>query len=172
MPDVQFAGIDVSIPRNIALLDTNVLVAYFDASDGHHDDATLVMEECEEYVWVLTPPVITEAAALIARRLDNLWAVRMILWMVTLERTIILPANHHIQPPEAVLQKNADLMSKHVIDYVDSYLMDLADSLSHKLELKPSTPIATFDKRDFFRCAGKGLRYSVYSTDDLELIEF
>lgn len=172
MPILDIPGVELPMPRNIALLDTNVLVAYFDETDEHHDDATLVIEECKEYVWILTPPVITEAAGLLARKLDNVWVVRMLLWMMTLEQAIIFPANHFIQPPKSVLTKNAELMGRHVIDYVDSYLMDLADCLSNTLELRPNMPIATFDKRDFFRCAGKGLRYSIYSTDDLELIEF
>lgn len=172
MPLLRFETIEIEIPRNIALLDTNVLVAYFDDRDSNHEAALLLLDDVSDYIWLLTSPVITEAAGMLSRRRDNVSVVRLLAWAISLNNSIILPSSHIVQPPEIPLRSAADVMTNHSVDFVDSYLMDLAHVISDQLGLVPDTPIATFDKRDFFRCAGKGLKYSIYSTDDFELIRF
>ena len=43
---------------------------------------------------------------------------------------------------------------------------------TERLELMQDLPIATLDTRDFFKCAGRGLRYSLYNVREFELISF
>jgi hypothetical protein len=54
--------------RHAALLDTNVLVALHGDNDSNHEQALLVIEEENSYLWLVTIPVIVESCGLLGVR--------------------------------------------------------------------------------------------------------
>jgi len=55
MPFCRIPGAELDLPRNIAILDTNVLVAYADDRDQHHEQAFVFLEAEDSYVWLVPP---------------------------------------------------------------------------------------------------------------------
>ncbi|WP_407067856.1 PIN domain-containing protein [Mesorhizobium sp. M8A.F.Ca.ET.213.01.1.1] len=172
MPILTFERQEIDLPRNIALLDTNVLVAYMDDRDNYHEQAVLVVDELPDYIWVVTLPVIVEACGLLGRRRDHLVVIQLLQWLLSPGNVWILPSSHPSLSPEQSLWLHSDWMRRHVVDYVDSYLMEIADAITKRLELRPHLPIVTFDTSDFLRCAGSGRRYSLYDMRDLQFVDF
>src|SRR4028118_1838040 len=172
MPLLSIGGAEIDLPRNVALLDTNVLVAYADDTDNDHGAALLAIDENTDYLWLVSLPVVVEASGLLGRRRGHRAVLGLLLWLLTPGNVIILPGSHPDLEPDVALRRHSDWMRQHVLDYVDSHLMDLANTLTLKLQLMPDLPIATFDTTDFFKCAGRGLRYSLYNVREFELIDF
>lgn len=172
MAFLRVSGQDLDLPRNIALLDTNVLVAYINDRDGNHDVATFVVDDLPDYVWVVSIPVIVEACGLLGSRRGPGSVLNLLRWILTPGKVLILPGSHPNLLPERMLWSHDAWMRQYVVDYVDAHLMELASVISDQLKLQPHLPIATFDTKDFFRCANKGCRYSLYDMHALEFIDF
>jgi predicted nucleic acid-binding protein len=169
---LRIADQELDLPRNLALLDTNVLVAFIDDRDNNHDQAVLVVDELTDYVWAVTLPVIVEASGLLGSRRGQPHVLRLIRWLLTPGNAWLLPGSHPSSRPDEMLLRHSDWMSKFVIDYVDAHLMELANVITMQGDFRPHLPIVTFDTSDFFRCAGSGFCYSVYDMRELELVDF
>lgn len=163
---------EVDLPRNIALLDTNVLVALIDDRDNDHEQAALVVEELTDYAWAVSLPVIVEASGLLGSRRGQGHVGNLMRWLLTPGNAWLLPGSHPTLTPDAMLWSHSTWMAKFVVDYVDSHLMELADAITTQFELRPHLPIVTFDTSDFMRCASSGRLYSLYDMRALELVDF
>lgn len=161
MPSLTIAGGVISLPPNCALLDTNVLVARFDVSDGLHDEARLTLEDDNRFEWVVTGPVLVEACGLLARRAGAIAVADLIAWLVTPgNRVYILSCCEGPNEHDARVQEQLGLMEKRGIDFVDAYLMRVASLMAAAFKL-PHLPIVTSDSRDFFSGGGYGMKYGV-----------
>lgn len=157
-------GSVLELPRNLALLDSNALVALIDDRDDHHEDAQLFFEAQEDYILAVAPPVIAEAWGVIrSRRPDR--AHKLIQTILDPGVGIrILPAPHHVEESHVqdYLHENANWMQKFAIDYVDAFLMGMADRITLTCDMSPFIVIVTTDLRDFPRCLNGGYSYGVY----------
>ena len=172
MPNLSIEGAELDLPRNLALLDTNVLVAIGDDRDNDHEQASLVFDLLVDYEFGVTPPVVLETLGMLTSRRGRDVALRMSQWLRTPGNVIILPALHSPLRTADLLDEHSAWMRKYSIDYVDSHLMHAADVLTHAWTLVPHAPIITFDTGDFFRCAKSGYRYSLYDMRELDLLTF
>jgi hypothetical protein len=89
----------LDLPRNLALLDTNVLVAYANDEDALHDQAQLFIESQDEFELIVVPPVIVEACGLLAKRRLQRTVFYLLNWILTPGNVVLLPSPH---PPLAV----------------------------------------------------------------------
>lgn len=169
---LRIAEQEIDLPRNIALLDTNVLVAFVDDRDNDHLQAALVLEELTDYVWVVSLPVIVEACGLLGSRRGFRAVVQLLGWLLTPGKAWILPGSHPSLKPDRAVWSHRDWMVKFGIDYVDAHLMELADAITIQCGLRPFLPIVTFDTSDFLKCASQGRRYSLYDMRALEFLDF
>lgn len=172
MARFDIAGTDLELPRNLALLDTNVLVAFADNEDNNHEQALLFLENVDNYSLTVAPPVVIEACGLLLRRRNQDIVLNLLGWLLTPGNVILLPAPHSPKDVGSTLSSHRDWMRKYEIDYVDTYLMEIAHRITCICEFRPYIPIITFDTRDFFKCALKGYSFSLYDMRNLELIEF
>lgn len=172
MPTLELPASACNLPRNAALLDTNVLVAYFDDTDENHGLALLTLDEDVGYVWLVSTPVVVEACGLLGRRRSQRQVLSLLVRLFTDENVLIFPQIDAIGTPISSIEVHTNWMRQHSVDYVDSHLMNLAHFFSTKFMLRPNLPIATLDMRDFLRCGGKGLRYNLLNIEELELIDF
>lgn len=172
MPIINIDGAELDLPRNLALLDTNVLVAIGDDRDNDHEQAMLVFEELSEFQFGVTPPVILETLGMLTSRRGRETAIRMGQWILTPGNVIVLPALHPPTATSDVIGTHVHSMNRFSIDFVDSHLMHAADLLTSSWSLKPHAPIVTFDTKDFFKCAPAGYLYSLYDMRELDLVVF
>lgn len=163
---------ELDLPRNIALLDTNVLVAYVNPADQHHAQASLFIESEDKYILVVTPPVIVEACGLLSKRRDRQLALGLLAWIRTPGKVMLLPTPYPPLETEPVFISHSDYMKVNELDYVDTYLMETANRISRVCDLRPFLPIVTFDTGDFLKCATKGYTFSLYDMHELALQEF
>lgn len=170
MPLFPIPGGEIDLPRNLALLDTNVLAAYANPDDGLHDQAKLFIENENVFNLIVVPPVIVETCGLLSKRTMQTRVASILRWLWTPGNVVFLPS-HHFPHLAHALTMHAAWMSKFNIDYVDSYLIETAHKITHACELKPSAPIVTFDTQDFWRCSAKGQSFSLFDMKDLDLIE-
>lgn len=161
MPVLRLDGGDVSLPRNIALLDTNILVARFNDRDELHQNALETLEADDRFEWVVTGPVLVEACGLLRSRRSEREVEQLLLWLKTPGGRVSLlscaegPNEHHLRLPE-----HYDFMSARKIDFVDCYLMRVATLIAGVLG-GGAIPIVTVDSRDFFSGGGGSYRYGV-----------
>ncbi len=160
------------LPRNIGLLDTNVLVALIDDRDNDHEQAVLVIDDYSEYEWIVSAPVVVEACGLLGSRRGQAYVLLLLQWLLTPGNVRLLPGSHPNLYPDAMLLSHSDWMSRFVVDLVDAHLMELADTITNIFDLRPHLPIFTFDTRDFLRCASKGRAYSLFDMRELDLVDF
>lgn len=159
-------GAEFELPRNLALLDTNVLVARAHEDDAHHLNALYFLDSQEDFVLGVAPPVIAEACSLLIGKLKRPdraeWLLR---WLLTPGTGIrLLPAPHAVAEveAEAFLLSNVDWMAKRNLDYVDSFLMQMAHRLTVTCAFKPDLVIVTADLRDFVTCYNSGFAYRIH----------
>lgn len=160
-------GAEIDLPRNLALIDTNILVALADPNDENHEYAQLFIEEQEDFQLAVAPPVIAEACSfLIGSRKKNDRAEWLLNWLLTPGSGIrLLPAPHG--SPETSIQRylgaDAAYMKKHKLDYVDAYLMQMAHQITSNCAFRPDLVIVTNDLSDFLKCFGDGYNYRVHN---------
>jgi predicted nucleic acid-binding protein len=169
MPIFQIPGGEIDLPRNLALLDTNVLAAFANADDSLHDQAKLFIENENDFSLIVVPPVIVETCGLLSKRTMHTRLIDLLRWLWTPGNVVFLPS-HHFPNLSTALAAHTSWMSKFNIDYVDSYLVETAHKITHACDLRPSAPIVTFDTQDFWRCSSKGQSFSLYDMKDLDLI--
>lgn len=167
-------GAEIDLPRNLALIDTNILVAFANPNDPEHDYAQLFLEEQEEFELAVAPPVIAEACSLLIGKMKLRERAEWLLsWILTPGSGIrLLPAPHGL--PEGSLQQylgeDVSWMKKHKIDYVDAYLMQMAHQITSSCTFRPDLVIVTNDLRDFLSCFGSGYSYRVHNITTGETI--
>ncbi|HWY16174.1 MAG TPA: hypothetical protein VNX86_13635 [Rhizomicrobium sp.] len=168
MPILTIEQEEINIPRNLALLDTNVLVARFDQRDRLHPEARLILDEDNRFWWLVISPVVVEAAGMLMKRQGEKSVLSMLRWLITPgTRTFLLTCLEGPRELEKQIPGLADLIAKRRIDYVDAHLMRAASILTDICALAPhSTPIVTGDGRDFFSGSGFGYRYSLLDLRD------
>lgn len=153
---------DIDLPRNIALLDTNVLVSYCDPSEKTHED-TIAALDMAEFSWAVTRSVVVETSGFLAgsRKRPDL-AQHLMEWVMTPGELIRI--GETTESMEAARQYSRQFR----VDFVDATLLDLANQISTKLDLTPSVHVATYDTRDFLMLYGQdGLNFHVYDMRDL-----
>jgi predicted nucleic acid-binding protein len=154
---------EYDLPRNLALLDTNVLVAMFHPEDARHDEAVVAINDLGEFHWAVSEPVIVEAWNFLAGKVGRTdYAVRMMQWLLT-------PGNVTLIGDESERVEVAHAYSvTHRLDIVDAWLLDIADRISRTCNIVPAVHVATYDVRDFLRLWGQGnLSFNVYDMRDL-----
>jgi predicted nucleic acid-binding protein len=171
MPTLKIAEQTIELPRKLGLLDTNVLVALADKADQFHNDASIVIEECD-YELAISYPVIVEACGLLSSRRGHRSVLNLLELLLQPGSFWLLPGCHPVLETQRMLVANVTWMQKFSIDYVDAHLMDLASVVTDQFDLKPHLPIFTFDTKDFMRCAAGEQRYSLFDMKSLELIDF
>lgn len=172
MVTFRILGDDIDVPRNVALLDTNVVVAAINENDNLHPDVAAYFDVYDDYVFLVTPPVVVEACGLLSRRRDNPLVVKLMSWLLTPGNNIIFPTHYRPTDVQNVLDNNAKWMRDRQVDYVDAHLMHVATALTNACELNPHVPILTFDTGDYIKCAKQGYKFSVFDMRDLRLQEF
>jgi predicted nucleic acid-binding protein len=167
-------GAEIDLPRNLALIDTNILVALADPEDDDHDYAQLFVTEQQEFNLAVAPPVIGEACSLLIgsrKRHDRAeWLLR---WLLDPGSGIrLLPAPHG--SPELAVQRylGADVawMAQYKLDYVDAYLMQMASQITSSCTFRPDLVIVTNDLKDFLRCFGGTYSYRIHNISTGETI--
>lgn len=150
------------VPRDIALLDTNVLVAMFNENDERHGDAIAAVD-IGEFRWAVCKPSIVEAWNLLVGRVKRPdFAYNMMVWLLTPGNVIFI--NDGGQKVETLHSYS----SRHHVDIVDAALLDLADKLTRQCGIVPSVHVATYDAADFLRLFGNpDISFNVYDMRDL-----
>lgn len=173
MPTLDVGGGAVELPRNVAFLDTNVIVAYQLPLDQYHEQAEVFFEVGEEFEELLVaPPVLVESCGMLMSRSGKDAVGRLLSWLLTPGHNVrLFPAPHSPLDVSLVLTSHAVWMRQFSIDYVDAYLMEAAHRLTETLNLVPNLPICTFDTSDFLRCWSRGYSYTVYDMRTFELVE-
>lgn len=162
MPILGIAGVDIDLPRNVALVDTNVLVARFNPRDALHEEATLTLDDDDRFEWVVTAPVLVEACGLLMQRSGHSSVVEMLKWLVTPgNRVRLLACIEGPKELEQRLPEHTAFIARRKVDLVDAYLMRAASVITHVCGLVPNTPIVTSDSKDFHNGRGAGYRYSL-----------
>ena len=149
------------VPRNIAFLDTNVLISLVDPNDVWHDQ-TVAALDMGEYRWAVVLGSLIEAWNFLVGRVKRTQlAYDLMSWVLTPGNAILV--GDAIEPVST-----AHLYSqRYAIDLVDASLIDLADRVSKACELNPAVHVATYDTRDFLRLFGvSGLSFHVYDMRD------
>src|SRR5690349_21186916 len=119
------------LPRNIALLDTNVLIAMFDLEDVRHGD-TIAAIDLGEYQWGVWHPIIIEAWNFLVGKVKRLdYAIAMMDWLLT-------PGNVTLVADEDEAIEVAHSYSRRFnVDIVDAGLLDLANRLTRICKIFP-----------------------------------
>lgn len=145
------------LPRNVALLDTNVLVALANPNDGMHRH-TIGALDLAEYTWAVPHASLIEAWNILAgreRRTDLAYGLMQ--WVLTPGQVILV--GDAIEPVSAAHNYSQSLG----IDLVDASLMELANRISSECRIHPAVQIATYDTGDFLRFFGRSdLSFNVY----------
>lgn len=162
MPVWSIPARDYEMPRNIALVDTNVLVAMFDKNDARCSDATVAID-LGQFRWAVSHAAIIEAWNFLVGKVKRFdFAVSMMEWIMT-------PGNVILVDDVAESIGNAHRYSvNYKLDIVDASIIDLADRMTRSFSLKPFVHVATYDARDFLRVFGRpDLSFHVYDMRDL-----
>lgn len=94
---------ELELPRNIGLLDTNVLVAFVDNRDAWHELSVLLIEENEDYEWSVNLPVVVEACGLLGARCGQTQVLTLLRWLLTPGNVWLLPGSHPSLSPTKML---------------------------------------------------------------------
>lgn len=173
MPLISVSATELDLPRNIAILDTNVLVAFADDRDQYHEQARTFFDAEDRYRWLVAPPVIVESCGVLMSRRNRDVVINLLRWLLTVPtEVIVFPSIHPAGEVSSILGSYSTWMSRYKVDYVDAYLMEVANRITNACDLRPSLPIVTFDTKDYLKCSLKGFAFSIYDMRDFELIEF
>lgn len=153
-------------PSNIALLDTNVLVAISKEDDSLHAQALARLDEAE-FAWVVPHISYIEAwNFLVGREKSRRSADRLFAWVSTPGNTYqIGEALEPFDQPNLIAQKFA-------LDLVDVSLADLATRMKRECGLHSTVAVATYDTGDFLRLFKReNMDFRVFDMRDGEIIE-
>ncbi len=123
------------------LIDTNVLVAYFDPSDKHHESAKNFIDylALELQVPLVPVSVVVEAWGVCPEKERH----KMIEWLAQ-------PGNIEILPEDSDVYAIATTTAtKYDTDIVDALLIHHAKAVTSQCSLPSPLPIATFDNRNW-----------------------
>lgn len=166
MPTFAITGSELELPRNLALLDTNILIALADPDYPHHPDIKTWLDYQEDYILGVPPPVIVEACNFITGKLKRPDRADFLLrWLLTPGNAVrILPAPHDVAESAVQTYLGADVewMAQHRLDYVDAFLMQMANRITDACQFRPDLVIVTMDLGDFLRCLKKGYAFRIY----------
>lgn len=162
MPVWEIPAREYEIPRNIALLDTNVLIALFDQNDSRHADANAAID-LGAYRWAVSHATIIEAWNFLVGRVRRPdFARSMMEWILTPGNLLLI--GDAIEDVEVAHRYSV----AESIDIVDASIIDIANRISRVCELVPFAHVATYDTRDFLRLFGRSdLAFHVYDMRDL-----
>ena len=168
-------GAELDLPRNLALLDTNILIAFANPNDASHFDAKLFLEAQDEFVLAVAPPVIVEACSFLIGKLKLPQRAEWLLqWLLTPGTGVrLLPAPHGADEASLQTYLGADTawMSRYKLDYVDSFLMQMAHRITTSCEIRPDLVIVTKDLSDFLGCFRRGYSYRVHDISSGETFD-
>lgn len=168
MPVLRLDGGDISLPRNVALLDTNILVARFNDRDDLHGNAVETLEADVRFEWLVTGPVLVEACGLLRSRRTEKEVQDLLLWLKTPGgRVSVLTCAEGPNEHQSRLPEHFEFISARKIDFVDCYLMHVATLIASAMGAE-AVPIVTVDSRDFFSGAGGNYRYGVLNWRQFE----
>lgn len=152
---------DVDLPRNVALLDTNVLISFCDPSEPTHED-TVAALDMAEFSWAVTRSVVVETSSFLtgSRKRPDL-AHSLMEWVMTPGQLI------KIGETTESLEAARQYAKQFRVDFVDATLLDLANQISTKLAISPYVHVATYDTRDFLMLYGQeGMNFHVFDMRD------
>jgi predicted nucleic acid-binding protein len=172
MPDYEILGDIIDVPRNLALLDTNVLVAYFNPDDALYENTRAYFEIGSEYEFAVTPPVVVETCGMFSARRYTSAVRNLMQWLVTPGNAIIFPSHFRPTAAASVLTESSAWMERRGVDYVDAYLMHVADAVTTACNLRPQLPIITYDTGDYVKSAMQNFKFIVIDMRDGQLIDF
>lgn len=152
---------------NMMVVDTNVLVsAFVDTNDGRHETARDYIELLSADGLALVPiPVLIETwGMLVGSGKSREAGLRVLAWALDPQRVKLIPGHHsHAVHVDAIARQYG-------VDVVDAWILFLTTDMYTRCELSERVRIATFDARDFVRCAGNfPIRlYDLLSNEDLD----
>ena len=155
------AAREYDLPRNLAFLDTNVLVSLMDERDHWHEN-TLAVLELNEFRWAVAHANLIEAWNMLAGRQKRPdLAQGLMTWALTPGQVVLV--GDAIEPVSV-----ADGYTRmYRIDLVDAGLLDIATRISRDCDFRPYAHVATYDAGDFLRLFGSaGLFFHVYDMRD------
>lgn len=162
----------VELPRNVALLDSNFIVALANEKDSSHAQVVEFLEADFDFTWILTHPVLVECSGLLSRRRDKAYALQVISWFTEFSSRRHINSTFILSDEGSAYADAQHLMNVFSIDYVDAFLIEVADKISRAGGFAKGIPIVTFDTGDFSRCIGAGYMYSIWDMRDFSLQEF
>lgn len=177
MPVITIDGDELDVPRNLALLDTNFLLAAFNERDRNHENVLAYIELNEQqglpdqYSLYVTLPVIIETWGMLSSQGRDDKKIEFLDWITDRNNVSVLSGLYKPGHFGEIVQRNRSWVAKWTVDYVDAHLMKVADTITRKCNIVPSIPIVTFDS-DFFRCSNQGYQFSIYDVRTLELLVF
>ena len=162
MPNWLVAEREYDLPRDIALLDTNVLISAVDSRDDWHNH-TLTLLDLGQFRWAVSHASLVEAWNLLAGREKRKdLAYKLMQWVLTPGEVILV--GDAIEPVSAAHEYS----SRFQIDLVDAGLLDLADRMSRECDINPAVHVATYDTADFLRLFGpSGLSFNIYDMEGI-----
>lgn len=177
MPFIRIDGDELDVPRNLALLDTNFLLAAFNDGDENHENVQAYIELNAQqglgvqYALFVTLPVMIETWGMLSSHRRDDKKAEFLNWITDRNNVEMLSGLYRPSMIGDIVQRNRAWITKWAVDYVDAHLMKVADTITRECNLAPSTPIITFDS-DFFRCSNQGYQFSIYDVRTLELVVF
>lgn len=152
---------------NMAIVDSNVLIAAFIPSEGgQHEAAKAFLELWGESGIALVPvPVLIEAWGMIVGSRKNRSAgLAMLGWALDPMLVRLIPGDgRHTSEVSSIA-------TKYNVDVVDAWILFLVTDIYIRCELSERVRIATFDIRDFLPCTGRfPLRlYDIDAGEDMD----
>lgn len=155
------------LPSHSALIDTNLLVAYFDERDRAHENARIFFAMIEEELRLSVVPmsVLVETwGMLVGRNRNHPGGIKLLEWLSQPGIVTIVPDI----PTE--FPTVSELVSHHKLDVVDAMILRLSHDIQTKCEMRDPLPIASMDRRDFVRVALQaGIAIRLYNIDSLDI---
>lgn len=161
---------EIEFSRRSIILDTNILLPYFDRHDSKHPEYKYLIDEflpdCFDQ-YLVPEAVLVETWGQLVRSKNARHEVGMSLidWVRNPGSCASLIPDLH-----TVLDQCYGLSRERKVDVVDSIIMQLANTLSVEHSISPSLVIATLDG-DFVRCRyERELSFRIYNPETNDLL--
>ena len=164
----EIAGQTVGYERNVAFVDTNIVLDAFSDDEDKAGLAQLMLIEGDYQVFVPWP-VVVEACGMLSKGVEQLKRQAMLDWFMQPSTPDILPSPHHADDLMSVFGEQVECMRKWSIDYVDAHLMEVAHRFTLHGKLMPAATILTRDQRDFMRLFKQQYHFSLDDLNDQRL---